>query len=275
MSQRLGQVTIHDHGDVRVHDYQAPQDGLLVHSVIVEGPTKLVLFDAQFLLDYATEVADYIEKLDKVLERVVISHGHPDHWSGLEVIAKRFPGVPIATLPAVRDYIATNGQPIMTARRMVFGTRVAEGPVVPTITIEPGVMEIDGVRYVMEAYDEGESQHQLVVTLPNQAIMLAFDLIFPADVHTFTVAAYFDHWIGILNQLASRSFGTLLVGHAGPARRSDIHSTIAYLQTARDVHATTKVADEYAAHMKKLFPNLSESGWVDFSSLMLYGIINP
>ncbi|MBU6357904.1 MAG: MBL fold metallo-hydrolase [Rhodospirillales bacterium] len=275
MSPRNGHVTIHDRGNVCVHDYQAPQDGLRVHSLIVEGPTRVVLFDAQFLLDYATEVADYIDALAKPLDRIILSHGHPDHWSGLEVISKRFPGVEIATLPAVRDYIVANGQEIMTARQTVFGTRVAAGPVLPTTTIAPGKLEIDGVRYVFEAHDEGESQHQLVVTLPDQAILMAFDLIFPANVHTFTVAAYFDHWIAILNDLASRPFETLLVGHAGPARRTDIQSTIAYLETARDVYGTTDKAEEYATRMKAAFPDLSETGWIDFASLMLYGIIDP
>lgn len=275
MSARRGHVTIHDRGDVRVHDYQAPQDGLRVHSLIVEGPTRLVLFDAQFLLDYATEVADHVDSLGKTLDRIILSHGHPDHWSGLEVIAKRFPGVPIATLPTVRDYIAANGQAIMTARQSVFGTRVAAGPVLPTATIAPGRLDIDGVRYEIEAHDEGESQHQLVVTLPDQEMLMAFDLVFPADVHTFTVAAYFDHWIGILKDLARRPFETLLVGHAGPARRGDIAATIAYLEAARDIHRTSDKPDLYAARMKAAFPDLAETGWVDFASLMLYGIIDP
>ncbi len=275
MTAPSGRITIHVRGPVRVHDYQAPPDGLLVHSVIVEGPTRLVLFDAQFLLAPAAELADYIASLGKPLERIIISHGHPDHWSGLEVIAQRFPGVPIAALPAVRDEIAANGQAIMTARRAIFGPRVAAGPVVPTLSLAPGALEIDGVRYLLEAHEEAESRHQLVATLPDQGMLLAFDLVFPADVHAFTVAGHFDHWIAVLDDLATRPFEALLVGHGGPARRADIAATIAYLRTARDIHATSTTPDDYAARLKAAFPHLSESGWVDFASLMLYGVINP
>ena len=110
-----GSIKVMNAGSVKIHDYEAPEDGLFVHSVIVEGPTKIVLFDTQFFLAYATEVADYIEGLKKPVERIVISHIHPDHWSGLDVLGKRFPSAPIYALQNVKDYIAENGLKMMTA----------------------------------------------------------------------------------------------------------------------------------------------------------------
>ncbi|MBW4037128.1 MAG: MBL fold metallo-hydrolase [Proteobacteria bacterium] len=270
-----GHVTIHDHGAMRLHDYTAPQDGLLVHSLIVEGPNQIVLFDAQFLLAYAEEVADYIARLGKPLARIIISHIHPDHWSGLAILARRFPETPIAALAGVRDYIERNGQAIMTARQTVFGEAVAATAMVPQEVITPGEHVIDGIRYRFEAHDEGESQHQLVAFLSDQATLLAFDLVFPRNVHVFTVAPFFDHWAAILRHLDAQEFDTLLVGHAGPATRADIAATIDYLGTAREIHARTASPEDYAARIKARFPGRAEPGWVDFASLMLYGVINP
>lgn len=270
-----GKVALYDHHAVRIHDYTAPQDGLLVHSVIIEGPSELVLFDAQFLLVYAAEVADYIASLGKPLSRMIISHVHPDHWSGLAIIASRFPETPIAALANVRDYIAQNGQAIMNARRKVFGDAVAAEAIIPSEIIEPGEHTIDTVRYRFEAHDEGESQHQLVASLPDQRTLLAFDLVFPHDVHAFTVASFFDHWIVILRSLEAHDFDTLLVGHAGPATRSDIAATISYLDVAREIKAEATLPKDYAAKIKAHFLDRAEAGWVDFGSLMLYGVINP
>lgn len=271
----LGHVNVHNHEVIRIHDYMAPSDGLLVHSVIVEGPNSLVLFDAQFLLSYAKDLADYIQRLGKPLARIIISHVHPDHWSGLAVVAPRFPAAKIAALPKVRDYIALNGQEIMDARRNVFGDAVASQAVIPEEIIEPGEHVIDGVHYQFEAHDEGESQYQLVAILPNQRTLLAFDLVFPRHVHAFTVAPYFSHWTKILRQLESYDFDAILVGHSRPASREDIGATIEYLEIAKEIHAQTTSPEDYAAKLKKHFPDRGEAGWIDFASLMLYGVINP
>jgi glyoxylase-like metal-dependent hydrolase (beta-lactamase superfamily II) len=99
-----GKICVSDHGDVKVHTYISPQDGLLTNTQIVEGPTKLIVFDGQFFLPYADEAATYIEGLAKPVDRIVLSHIHLDHWSGLPVLAKRFPDAPICGLEGVGDY---------------------------------------------------------------------------------------------------------------------------------------------------------------------------
>ena len=80
-----GTVVVSDYPPVRLHTYVSPPDGFLVNTQIVEGPTKLVLFDGQLLNAYAAEVAAYASHLGKPVEQIIVSHGHPDHWAGMEV----------------------------------------------------------------------------------------------------------------------------------------------------------------------------------------------
>lgn len=270
-----GQVTVAQHGNVRIHDYKSPQDGLFVHSVIIEGPIRLVLFDCQFFLRYATEVADYIDGLKKPLDRVIISDIHPDHWSGLDVVSKRFANVPVFALQSVKTYIAENGGKIITARQGAFGDAVASRAVTPTHVLATGTAQIDGVTYEFEEFDEGESQHQLVARLPEQKTLMVFVLVFPKATHVFTVAPYFDHWIEILGALKGKSFDTLLVGHAGPVTRDDIDATIAYLRETKVLYENSKTPEDYATKVKTRYADRQEPGWIDFSALLLYGIINP
>lgn len=270
-----GKVTVADHDSVRIHDYTSPQDGLFVHSVIIEGASRLVLFDCQFFLRYATEVADYIDGLKKPLDRIIISHIHPDHWSGLEVISKRFPQVPIFALQSVKTYIEVNGGKIMTARQGAFGDAVASHAVTPTHVLATGKTQIDGVTYEFEEFDEGESQYQLVARLPEQKTLMVFDLVFPKVTHVFTVAPHFDHWIEILETLKGKTFDNLVVGHAGPVGREDIDSTIAYLRETKVLYQNSKTPGDYATKVKARYPERQEPGWIDFSALLLYGVINP
>jgi metal-dependent hydrolase (beta-lactamase superfamily II) len=82
---RKGTVVVSDYPNVRIHTYVSPPDGFLVNTQIVEGETSLVIFDGQLLNVYAAEVAAYASRLGKPVEQIIVSHGHPDHWAGLEV----------------------------------------------------------------------------------------------------------------------------------------------------------------------------------------------
>ena len=90
-ADRKGDVAVTRRGDVRIHTYVSPADGFLVNTQIIETPRQVVIFDAQLRDAYAGEVAAYVEKLRKPVSRIVISHGHRDHWSGLGVLHQRFP----------------------------------------------------------------------------------------------------------------------------------------------------------------------------------------
>jgi len=58
---------------------------------MIEGPTAVVIFDGQLLLPYADEVASYVQTLGKPVERIILSHAHTDHWSGLQVLTSVSP----------------------------------------------------------------------------------------------------------------------------------------------------------------------------------------
>src|SRR6267378_2964326 len=55
MAGLAGAVRVRRYGEVTLHSYVAPEEGLLVNTQIVEGPTKLVIFDGQYFLRYAAE----------------------------------------------------------------------------------------------------------------------------------------------------------------------------------------------------------------------------
>src|SRR5262245_618215 len=163
-----GKVCVSDHGDVKVHTYISPEDGLLTNTQIVEGPTKLIVFDGQFFLPYAEEAATYIESLGKPVDTSVLSHIHLDHWSGLPLLAKRFPDAPICGLAGVGDYLRANGQRILDVRRPAFGDRIPSCPPVLTTMLPEGEASIDGVRFEFKRFIDAESALQLVALMPDQ-----------------------------------------------------------------------------------------------------------
>src|SRR5262245_56823477 len=72
-------------GDVRIHTFIASftYDNIANSTHIIESKSKLVLVDGQFLAPYAKQFRDYANSLGKPIERLYLSHRHPDHWFGL------------------------------------------------------------------------------------------------------------------------------------------------------------------------------------------------
>ncbi|MFD0309394.1 hypothetical protein [Streptomyces sp. NPDC127119] len=58
-----GKVTITDAGQVRIHNYASPGDGLLVNTQLIETPSRIIAVDAQFVLAYADEAVAYAKTL--------------------------------------------------------------------------------------------------------------------------------------------------------------------------------------------------------------------
>jgi hypothetical protein len=58
-----GSVSISDRGDVKIHTYTAPENGLLVNTHLIELPRQLLAVDAQYGLPYAAEVVEYAKSL--------------------------------------------------------------------------------------------------------------------------------------------------------------------------------------------------------------------
>jgi Metallo-beta-lactamase superfamily len=271
-----GNVYVSTYGQTKVHSYLSPPDGLMVNTQIVEGRSSVVIFDGQLHLPYAEEVASYIKTIGKPVDRFILSHGHSDHWSGLQVLTERFPAAEVYAIAGVAELIRLRGSKTLERAKRLYGDRAATRVTVPSRILEEGVQEIDGVVYDFKKFEDGESEVQLTALLPRHKLLMAFDLVFPPTVHAFTVAPFFDHWIGILGSLkAMEGYETIMVGHYWPVDRSAIDSTIAYLSRAKEVHSTSPDARTYSERIKAAFPERQQQGWVDYSTDFLYGPARP
>ena len=273
--EMLGSVRVCTWDDVIIHTYISPKDGLLANTQIVEGPKKLIIFDGQFFLPYAAEAAAYAGGLGKPVERIVLSHVHLDHWSGLPVLSAQFPEVPIYAPEGVAEYLRAHGQKILDARRPAFGDRIPRRPTIPTHVLPEGTEVMDGVRFEFLRFVDAESALQLVTIMPDQRCLLAFDLVFAPNAHVFTVTSHFDNWTRILEQLkATSTFEFVLSGHGEPTDQSALDATIVYLQTGKETYAVSREPESYAGRMKSAFPQRRHANWIDISASLLYGVID-
>ena len=268
---RMGAILVREFGPVNIHSYLSPADGLQVNTQMVEGPNAVVIFDGQLLLPYADEVASYVQTLGKPIDRIILSHAHTDHWGGLQVLTERFPNARVFALDGIADQIRTRGPARLDGLRRTYGDKVATKVTVPTETISEGPQRIDGVTYDFKRFVDGESDLQLAALLPDQKVLMAFDLVFSPNQHAFTGANHFDHWMIVLESLkALQGYDTIIIGHDTPVSRSAIDSTMTYVKRAKEIQAASADAKTYSENLKAAFPDLQQAGFVDLSASYLY-----
>src|SRR6202453_2521300 len=90
---------------ISIKVFTSPDDQFSVNSVLVEGDHEVMLVDAQLTKNSAEKVLQEIKETKKPLSIVYITHEHADHFLGLEVFKKAYPGVRIIATSAVVDRI--------------------------------------------------------------------------------------------------------------------------------------------------------------------------
>ncbi|MDX2161228.1 MAG: MBL fold metallo-hydrolase [bacterium] len=249
---RIGRVYTLDKGAVRLHTYIAPDGSASVTSHIVETPNSLVVIDTQFLQTFAAEVKALADSVGKPIDRVILSHAHPDHFLGANQFADA-PLVTTATIAAELDaYIAADS--VQGAAALV-----GEAEVPPEVRPAEGSLElgdtvIDGVTFNVEQVSNAEATETLVIRIPEVGAVVLQDLLF-SDNHFFPGVDR-ANWIAELENLRGNleGFDTLLPGHGLPTTPGALDDAIAYLTFANETVANAATAQDIIDALQAEYP---------------------
>jgi glyoxylase-like metal-dependent hydrolase (beta-lactamase superfamily II) len=122
-----------------IQSFTSSEPGAWSNSYLISGASEAILFDVSMLHSDSKQIADGITKSGKTLKTVMISHAHPDHFMGLDVITERFPKVRVVSTQNVVTDIKTDGPWMFSMLKEKLGP---EGParlVVPDVLAEPAL----------------------------------------------------------------------------------------------------------------------------------------
>jgi glyoxylase-like metal-dependent hydrolase (beta-lactamase superfamily II) len=261
----MGTITILKKGPVTIHSYMGP--GAMVTSQIIETKNKLVVIDAQFIRPYAQEVRNYANRLNKPIDRVIVSHNHPDHWFGLEF----FTDVPIYSLQETRDQIDKTGDVFIKRNRGRMGELVTDQKILPNMTIKEGKETIDGLEYEFVKVSNAEAQVQLLIKFPELGTLVAQDLVYN-NVHLVIGAkGAINGWKQALIRLERmKEYQTILAGHGEPTNQAVYNELLQYLENAEDFLATSQTGDEYKQKLLDKYPSYGFAFAINISISRLF-----
>lgn len=237
-------------GDVRIHTCVASftGDNIANATHIIESKHALVLVDGQFLVPYAQQFRRYADSLGKPIDRLYLSHRHPDHWFG---VGAAFGDIPVYALPETTTFIEEHGEDSRDDH-WKLGDLVPEQVVVPQRIAGPGKETIDGVSYVFEKVTDAEIDFDLTIGLPELGVYFAQDLVY-SGTHLY-LTKHMGHWISVLQELLTSDYDLFLPGHGLPADKAEVARNIEYLAAARQAVADGLTNEAFKDFMLRRYP---------------------
>lgn len=242
-------------GPLQTKVFTGSPGGFLVDSTLVTGDKDAILIDAQFDRADAHRLVAEILESKKNLTTVYITHGHPDHYFGLEIIHQAFPKAKLVALPKTVEEIKKTAAGKVKQWGPMYGDNLTSNPVLPTalagttLTLEGQTLEIHGGA-------QGDDSNNSYVWIPSTKTVIAGDIIY-RGVHVWTAETKVDQrkaWRKTLDELAALKPVTVIAGHKDPKlddTTAGIDQTRAYLDAFDAAVASSKTSDEVQAKVKK------------------------
>ena len=252
---------------LEVQSHLSP-DGFAVDSHLIVGETEVVLVDGQFFSAEAQKVVDLVKATNKKLSTVFLTHAHPDHYIGMEVIRAAFPEAKFVTTAAVlADYNAKKDG-TLAALKMNFGDAIPD-TVVTFEALAGSTITVDGHTLdVVEIADAGESVDAAGLAIKDQKAFFAGDLVY-SKTHLWLAECQFDGWIKNLDAIAAMGYETYYPGHGPTATAAVIEEDKKYITDAKPILDAAATVDEAVAQLKAAYPT-----WLGGDGLLPFGTSN-
>ncbi|WP_066716003.1 MULTISPECIES: MBL fold metallo-hydrolase [Hyphomicrobiales] len=232
-------------GTLSVVKFDRPGDAS-VNSYILIGPRTQVILDCQRTAVEARQLVAMARGLDLPVEAIVLSHEHPDHVGGAQVVRDAFPDAALLASETTHAAIRRDGAAMMAEMKRFFGPVMPDAVPIPTRILRPGErLRLADVEWQVDQLGPCEAAGMTMLHAEAQGILFAADLV-GNRVTPWLVDGHTTAWLGELAAARQRyaSVDLALPGHGSAAPMvALIDEQRAYLESFRaEVMATIGTA---------------------------------
>ena len=222
-------------GAVSIHPFTSSEAGAWSNSYLISGESDAVLFDVPMLRSDAVKLTEMITESGKTLKKVFISHAHPDHFMGLDVINERFPQAQILSTQNVVADIKTDGPWMLSLVQSKAGPEAANKLVIPEV-FNQSMLDLEGTKLEIIEFGECESKHIAALYIPNQKALFSADLVYN-NAHLYLQERHIESWLTRLDELENFARNQVSIIHPGHGKATGLEliaQTRAYLHDFAD-----------------------------------------
>jgi glyoxylase-like metal-dependent hydrolase (beta-lactamase superfamily II) len=232
-------------------------------STLVSGERDGVLIDALVTKDESRELADWLTGTGKNLTDVYITHGHGDHFFGLNTILATFPHARAVSLPEIVPVLAEQTTPDwLQIWESFFPGQLFDKPAVP-VPLDRPELKVEGHTVRVLKLGQSDVPDSTAVHIPELETLLSGDIIYNG-IHCWTyqsTPADRVAWIETVNEVEKLRVKTIIAGHSDPnAPDNDaarmIDATRQYLLDFDEAVASSSAGEEVVSKMTAKYPQL-------------------
>ncbi|WP_340400943.1 MBL fold metallo-hydrolase [Paenibacillus sp. FSL H8-0079] len=232
-----------------------------VNSAIVYGEKDAVLVDAQFLLSDAHRLTARLLELGKNLTHIYVTHFHPDHYFGLQVVKSVYPQAQVLALAETVEDIKNTFAKKIAQWKPTVGNNVPDVPVIPDV-LDQDIIELEGHELKIKGRLQGDTPNNSYVWIPSIKALITGDIVYN-DTFVWTLETNTESrqaWHQTLDELQSLNPEIVVAGHQAYNTENTpeaIAHTRRYLVAFDEVLSESPTTDQIIAKVKSRFPELN------------------
>ena len=231
-----------------------------ISSTLISGERDAVLIDTAITVEQNLKLADWIAASGKNLTTIYATHGHGDHFFGVNTIRQRFPN---ARFVATREVIVAMqkqaSDPVVNAYWKVRFPEQIDSTLVIADELKDGVIELEGKQLISVPLGHTDTDNTTCVHVPSISLVVAGDGAYN-DVHLHLGESTTEtrkEWIAALDTIESLKPSAVVAGHKRPGAPDTpniIEETRKYIRDFDTAAAKTQTALELYRRMIELYP---------------------
>ncbi|WP_433145320.1 MBL fold metallo-hydrolase [Actinomadura nitritigenes] len=239
-------------------------------STLIFGDDDAVLVDTLTTVAEAEALAAWVALHHRDLTTIYITHGHIDHFSGLSVLLRHFPGARAIATPGSVELMREQLGRMPAYRKLWPGQLPAAITLPEPYDDEAFTLEGRELRIIEQGRTDAVDSTSLHV--PEIDLVVGGDVLYN-QCHAFvgaTTPGSRQEWIAALDRLAALNPQIAVAGHKKPGAPDTpdaIQETKRYLTDFGRLQETTSSDRELYDAMTDLYP-----GWVSHQAWLMFGL---
>ena len=259
--------------DLTLTPFNPGENGIFpVTSTVVEGPTEVLLVDAQFEKDDAQELLKRVQATGKPLTLIYISHADPDFYFGLDVIKAAYPEAKVVATPETVGHIRESVEGKVGFWGPILGDNAPDSVILPD-ALDGRELTVDGTPIQIA----GPDAHRTFLWVPSEKTILGGVNLFEnmhawmADTQT---AESRQLWRATFDEMLALRPERVIPGHTlGESSESTdiVAFTRGYVAAFEAEADKAANSDALIAAMQALYPDFAVNDTLGISAKVLKG----